>query len=130
MNRAATIAIVDDDAGVRNSLSSLVRSLGHEVRAYGSAEDFLTDEDAGVPDCVVTDVHMPHMSGEQLLAVLAALERRLPVIVVTAFPSEASRQRIMAGGAFAYLVKPVEGTALAHCIIAALEDGDGAHERV
>ncbi len=129
MKRAATIVIVDDDAGVRNSLSSLVRSLGHEVRAYGSAEDFLTDEDAGDTDCVVTDVHMPLMSGEQLLAALAALERRLPVIVVTAFPSEASRQRVMAGGAFAYLVKPVEGAAIAHCIIAALEDSDGAHER-
>ncbi len=124
MKRAATIAIVDDDAGVRNSLSSLVRSLGHEVRAYGSAEDLLSDLDSSDADCVVTDIHMPLMSGEQLLAALAALGSRLPVIVVTAFPSEALRQRVIAGGAFAYLVKPVEGATLAHWIMAALEGGD------
>lgn len=123
MHRAAMIAIVDDDAGVRNSLSSLVRSLGHEVRAYESAEDFLEDADAGAAACVVTDVHMPSMSGEQLLAALVRRKSRLPVIVVTAFPSEASRNRVMAGGAFAYLVKPVEGTVLARCIMTALENG-------
>ncbi|WP_396615000.1 response regulator transcription factor [Lysobacter soli] len=114
------IAILDDDEGVRASLSSLVRSLGHDVCTYASAAAFLTDADAGDPDCLITDVQMPGMSGAQLLEALAMAGRRFPVIVMTAFPSDATRQRVLAAGALAYLIKPVDGPTLARCIDAAL----------
>lgn len=127
MNPAPTIAIVDDDEGVRTSLSSLVRSLGHEVRTYGSAVAFLADADAGDPGCLITDMQMPRMTGAQLLDALAEAGRRFPVIVMTAYPSDTTRDRVLASGAFAYLVKPMDGPTLARCIVAALERGEGNH---
>lgn len=120
MKHAPMIAILDDDDGVRTSLSSLVRSLGHDVRTYASAIDFLDDADAGDPDCLITDVQMPGMTGAQLLDALVVAGRRFPVIVMTAFPSDATRDRVLAAGALAYLVKPMAGPTVARCIDAAL----------
>jgi len=65
------IAIVDDDDGVRQSLSSLVRALGYEVRTYACAADFLADA-GDPPDCLLTDIQMPQMDGDQLQAELLA----------------------------------------------------------
>ena len=124
MKHASMIAILDDDEGVRTSLSSLVRSLGHDVCTYASAAAFLADADAGDPDCLITDVQMPGMSGAQLLEALAMAGRRFPVIVMTAFPSDATRQRVLAAGALAYLIKPVDGPTVARCIDAALTRGE------
>lgn len=124
MKHASMIAILDDDEGVRTSLSSLVRSLGHDVCTYASAAAFLAGADAGDPDCLITDVQMPGMSGAQLLEALAMAGRRFPVIVMTAFPSDATRQRVLAAGALAYLVKPVDGPTVARCIDAALARGE------
>jgi len=121
MNHIPTIAIVDDDDGVRVSLCSLVRSLGYEVRAYASAPAFLDDQDAGDPDCMITDVQMAPMSGDQLQAALIASGRKFPMIFMTAFPTDAVRKRVMGMGAHAYLDKPVDGDAMATCLAAALQ---------
>lgn len=120
MNHIPTIAVVDDDDGVRIALSSLLRSLGYEVRAYGSAPEFLNDPRAGDPDCMITDVQMAPMTGDQLQAALIAAGRRFPLIFMTAFPTEAARQRLLALGACAYLDKPVDGEAMARCVADAL----------
>lgn len=116
------VAIVDDDDGVRQSLSSLVRSLGHEVSTYASAVDFLGAADAA-PDCLLTDLQMPQMSGEALQ--LALIERGclFPIIFMTAFPTEAVRVRVMQRGACAFLAKPVDGVTMAQCLAMALADG-------
>ncbi|MFF7399939.1 response regulator transcription factor [Achromobacter sp. NPDC008082] len=120
MNHASTIAIVDDDDGVRVSLSSLVRSLGYAVRTYGSAHEFLHDPDVGTPVCLIADIQMPLMTGDQLQAALLAAGRRLPMIFMTAFPTEAMRRRVMDAGACAYLEKPVDADAIARCLAAAM----------
>ncbi len=125
MTRVPTIVIVDDDEGVRLSLSSLARSLGYEVRTYASALAFLDDTGAAEPDCLITDLQMPGMSGEQLRDAVASAGRRFPVIVMTAFPAPASRERLIAGGACAYLVKPVEGATIARCLAQALDPPQG-----
>ena len=124
MTRPAKICIVDDDDGVRASLSSLIRSLGYDVRTYASATDFLDRQEIDAPDCLITDLQMPRMSGEQLQARLIQEGRRFPIIVMTAFPSENSRTRILAAGAFAYLVKPLDEATLTHHL-AALRARDG-----
>jgi len=123
MTRSPTIAIVDDDDGVRTSLSSLVRSLGYDVRTYRSAVDFLADSAAKDPDCMITDVQMAPMAGDQLQATLVAAGRRFPMIFMTAFPTDAMRRRVIAAGACAYLDKPVEADAIAQCLAAALAGG-------
>ncbi|MEZ2410626.1 response regulator transcription factor [Bosea sp. RCC_152_1] len=121
MARSPIIAIVDDDDGVRTSLTSLVRSLGYDTRSYGSAPEFLNDQEIGDPDCMISDIQMPQMTGDQLQAELLAAGRVFPIIFITAFPTEATRSRVMAAGACAYLDKPADGDTIAHYLAAAVE---------
>ncbi|OZI43659.1 hypothetical protein CEK29_10985 [Bordetella genomosp. 5] len=121
MNHVPTIAIVDDDDGVRTSLSSLIRSLGYRVRAYASAPAFLASLDEGYPDCLVSDIQMAPMTGEALQAALIAADCRFPMIFMTAFSTEAIRSRMLASGARAWLEKPVDGDIMARCLADALD---------
>jgi FixJ family two-component response regulator len=116
MSSNHTIAIVDDDEGVRGSLANLLRSLGYEVRGYSSALEFLGDRTAGDPGCMITDVQMPGMTGDQLQAELIAAGRVFPTIFMTAFPTEATRAQVMAAGAIAYLEKPADSEAIVCCL--------------
>ncbi|MDP3340209.1 response regulator transcription factor [Frigidibacter sp.] len=95
MRQTPIIAIIDDDEGVRTSLSSLIRSLGYGVRCHASALLFLHDP-SPPPDLLITDVQMPGMTGDELQQVLLARGCPPPIIVMTAFPSD--RIRAGAGG--------------------------------
>jgi len=114
------VAIVDDDEAVRAATVSLVRSLGHEVRSFASAEDFLRHGDNEVIDCLVTDVHMPGIDGTTLHRRLIERGRTYPVVFVTGYPDDAMRDSVMAAGAFCYLGKPYSGDELADCLERAL----------
>ncbi|WP_437361297.1 response regulator transcription factor [Inquilinus limosus] len=120
MTRTPTIAIVDDDDEIRRSLSSLIRSLGYAVRTYGSGVEFLRDQQ-GDPDCMIADIQMPQMTGDQLQAELIATGRSFPMIFMTAFPTDALRSRVMAAGACAFLDKPHDGETISRCLAAALD---------
>ncbi len=111
----AAVAIVDDDEGVRSSLASLVRSLGYEARSYPSAGAFLADP-APDPACLISDVHMPAMSGDALQAALLEAGRAVPMIFITASRVDATRDRVMDAGAAAYLIKPVHAPTLAQLL--------------
>jgi len=75
------LAIVDDDESVRRALARLLRSLGHEVRVFGSAEEF----EAGTMavDCLILDVRMPGLSGPELRERLRSRPAPTPVVFVT-----------------------------------------------
>ena len=120
MAKTPVIAIVDDDEGVRTSLASLVRSLGYEARTYASAGDFLKEPAGDDPACMIADVQMPVMAGDELQARLVAAGRRFPIIFMTAFPTEPIRQRVMAAGAHCYLGKPTGGEEIIRCLEEAL----------
>lgn len=113
MTKPATIVVLDDDDGVLLSLSSLIRSLGYEVRCYRSPGAFLADLGVPEPDCMISDIQMPDMSGERLQKALLAAGRDFPIIFMTAFPAPDMRARVLAAGARAFLAKPVSGEALA-----------------
>ena len=119
MAKTPVIAIVDDDEAVRTSLASLVRSLGYEACTYGSGTDFL-ERPCEDPACMIADVQMPVMSGDELQAKLVASGRRFPIIFMTAFPTEAVRRRVMAAGAHGYLNKPTGGEEIIRCLDEAL----------
>ena len=57
------IAIVDDDEGVREALGMLLRSLSHKASTFGSAEEFLNSEQVEDTSFLITDLHMPGLSG-------------------------------------------------------------------
>ncbi|CCE10800.1 Two-component response regulator [Bradyrhizobium sp. STM 3843] len=120
MAKPTIIAIVDDDEGVRRSLASLVRSLGYEAHTYESGVDFLQQPQEDDPACMIADIQMPVITGDELQARLVASGRRFPVIFMTAFPSESVRQRVMAAGAHCYLGKPSTGDEIIRCLEEAL----------
>ncbi|MBR1119941.1 response regulator [Bradyrhizobium lablabi] len=122
MAKTPVIAIVDDDEGVRTSLASLIRSLGYEARTYGSGTDFL-ERPGEDPACMIADIQMPVMTGDELQAKLVASGRRFPIIFMTAFPTETVRQRVMSAGAHCYLNKPAGGDE----IIRRLEEALAGH---
>jgi FixJ family two-component response regulator len=120
MAKSVVIAIVDDDEGVRASLASLVRSVGYEAQAYESGMDFLRQAPGEDPACMIADVQMPVITGDELQAQLVAAGRHFPIIFMTAFPSETVRQRVMAAGAHCYLGKPSSGDEIIRCLEDAL----------
>jgi len=100
------VAVVDDDQSILKGLSSLLRSEGYLVEAYGGAEAFLASGAAAKAACLVTDIHMPGMDGLSLQRVMRAARPDLPIIVMTAFGDGATRARALADGAREILVKP------------------------
>jgi FixJ family two-component response regulator len=103
-----TIAVVDDDPGVRGSIDSLLRSAGMTSLVFSGAMDFLKSiADANI-DCLLTDVHMPTMSGLDLQDEMARRGLSCPTIFMTAYPNDALRNRALVGGAAAFLVKPID----------------------
>ena len=120
MAKTPVIAIVDDDEGVRASLASLVRSIGYDAHAYESGMDFLRRAPGDDPACMIADVQMPIITGDELQARLIAEGRHFPIIFMTAFPSENVRQRVMAAGAHCYLGKPSNGDEIIRCLEEAL----------
>ena len=120
MPGAPVIAIVDDDEAVRSSLASLVRSLGYDVRIYGSGVDFLGDGLSPEPACMIADIQMPLMTGDELQAKLVQSGRIFPIIFMTAFPTEPVRRRVIAAGAHCYLSKPAGEGEIIRCLEEAL----------
>lgn len=109
------VAIVEDDELVRAATVSLVRSVGLEATPYRSALDFL-EAPLEACGCIVSDVHMPGMSGLELLDRLHALGSTIPVILVTAYPTEQIKARALEGGAHCFLEKPCDPDSLVDCL--------------
>jgi FixJ family two-component response regulator len=113
-----TISVIDDEETVRRATSSLLRSLGHEVRAFVSAEAFLDSDYAATCSCIVCDVQMEGMSGIDLFLLLRSRKVDLPFIFITAFSEQTVRLRI--DGDICVLQKPFQAEALVSCIDRAL----------
>ncbi|WP_454762194.1 response regulator transcription factor [Caulobacter segnis] len=117
MKPSPVIAIVDDDPGVRGSLDSLLRSVGLTSLAFTSAEDLLSSGLEGPVACIVSDLHMPGMTGLELQAEITRRGWALPLIMMTAYPTEAARDQALAAGAVAFLTKPVDPDRLLDAIL-------------
>jgi FixJ family two-component response regulator len=124
---APLVAVVDDDLSVRESLESLIRSAGLDVRLSASAEDFLTSPQSRKADCLVLDVRLPGMSGIDLHRHLVAQRREVPVIFMTAhgFDNRA-KSEAASDWTVAYLTKPFSGDEFLGAVAAALKLGQSA----
>ena len=131
MNKARTVFVVDDDLSARRALTRLLRTAGHDVYDFASAQDFLAALGTDAFGCVVLDVTMPGMSGEELVVELNARGVRLPVIVVTADDDAETRSKAQRMKAAAFFRKPVDGTALLDAVEWALRENNagGNHKR-
>jgi FixJ family two-component response regulator len=117
------VAVVDDEESVRKALKRLLRAAGLEAESYATGQEFLEQAAMREPDCVVLDLHMPVMSGSQVLAQIRKMTRRPPVVVITAHDVPEKRDECLAAGACAYLRKPLEDRLLLNAISAALRTG-------
>jgi len=116
------VAVVDDEEAVRIALRRLLRSAGLDVETFSSGAEFLESMKGHQPDCVVLDLHMPQLGGFAVQARLAEAGIRLPTVVITGHDTDEARARALAGGAAAYLRKPVDDQAL----LAAIETAKAA----
>ena len=123
MQHAPIISIIDDDESMRCAVKSLVTALGFGAYTFSSAEKFLQSPHLDHTCCVITDLQMPGLSGVELQKSLLAQGRRIPIILVTAFPEERLRARAMAAGALGFLSKPFESETLIKLIGKAMETG-------
>lgn len=115
------IAIVDDDQSMREATRGLMRSLGFDVEAFSSADDFLKFTDLRRTNCLVTDIHMPGMSGLDLHRQLVALGESIPTVLITAFPN--GNVRGLGRDVVGYLEKPFSEQDLLNCVRSALARG-------
>jgi FixJ family two-component response regulator len=115
------IAVIDDDEPFRTALLESLRSLGYGARGFASAEEFVAADGDDDCDCVITDIHMPGMSGLDLKQLLAVRDCRVPVIMITARAEPRLDVRVAASGAVCLLRKPFEASALIGCLERALK---------
>jgi FixJ family two-component response regulator len=115
-----TISIIDDDEPVREGTKSLVRSLGYGANAFSSAREYLRSDSLWHSSCVITDLHMPGMTGIELQERLIADGIDTPIILMTADPDDNARSRALNAGAVGFLRKPFDDKMLIECLTRAL----------
>jgi two-component system response regulator FixJ len=101
------VCVVDDDEAVRDSTQMLLGIYGYQVRAYAGARDFLAEFDAAHTGCLILDIHMPEMTGVELLALLRARGITTPTIIVSGQTDAVVGETLTRSGALAILNKPV-----------------------
>jgi FixJ family two-component response regulator len=115
------VVIVDDDPDVREALSSLLKSVGLQVKALASLLEFLKTGRPEGPTCLVLDVRLPGQSGLEFQRELAAAKIDIPIIFITAYADISMSVQAMKGGALEFLTKPVRDQDLLDAIHLGLE---------
>jgi len=106
------VYVIDDDSSARNGLARLLRAAGYRVQAYDSGSKFLETLDEHSSGCILLDIRMPGMSGDELALELKDRNINLPIIVVTADDNAGTRRMAREMNALGFFRKPVDGTAL------------------
>jgi len=122
------VFIVDDDAGIRDSIRMLSEAAGLKTRTFHSAEAFLADPSAK-RGCLIADVRMPGMSGLELQEEIGRRHPQLPVIVITGHADIPLAVHAMKAGAVDFLEKPFDSARLMESVRRALELGSKTRSR-
>jgi FixJ family two-component response regulator len=125
---AATVFVVDDDPSVREAVASLLRSVGHCPRLFGSAQEFLASAKVEAPACLVLDVRMPGLGGLDCQRRLSEAGLQLPVIFMSGHGDIPMTVRVMKAGAVDFLTKPFRDQDLLDAVAQALEQDRLRHE--
>jgi FixJ family two-component response regulator len=120
VSNASTVFVVDDDNSLRDAIRSLLRSVGHTVEMFQSAEDFLKHRNPAQPGCLVLDIRLPDTSGLELQKTLRETNDRIPIIFITGHGDVPMSVQTMKAGAMDFLLKPFRDQDLLETIQAAL----------
>jgi two-component system, LuxR family, response regulator FixJ len=112
MEEQATVFLIDDDPGVRDSLTLLLSLKGIRTQPFANAESFIETYRPEWHGCVLTDLRMPGMTGLELQAALRARRVEVPVVVLTAHGDVATARAALKNGAFDFLEKPIDDAML------------------
>ena len=115
-NGRPLIAVVDDDNSVCKAVGRVILASDLDVATFTSGQMLLDSLPARRPDCVVLDLHMPGLSGIDVLHALAHAGWELPVIIITGRDQPETRTRCLTAGALAYLPKPLNHAELLQAI--------------
>ncbi len=121
---ASTVYIVDDDEAVRDSLRWLLEANGYRVRAYASAEAFLSEFDEHQPGVLIVDVRMPGMSGLELQEQLITRKSSMPIVFITGHGDVPMAVTTMKKGAIDFLEKPFNETDLREIVTRMFEQAN------
>jgi FixJ family two-component response regulator len=106
LSQKLKISVIDDDDLVREGIESLLRSLHHDVDTFASAAEHLEPNRVHDYSCIIADMQMPDMSGIDLQKRLSKDGFSIPIIFMSASPTEALTRRVMDAGAVGFLCKP------------------------
>jgi two-component system response regulator FixJ len=123
-----TVFVVDDDEGVRNGLSFLLRTAGYAVQTFSCARAFLDAFDAEQRGCLLLDIRMPRMTGLELQQELNQRGWRVPTIFITGHATVPSAIAALRDGAFDFIEKPLRDDALIESVARARQQEEIAHE--
>jgi FixJ family two-component response regulator len=117
----STVMIIEDDAAVRESLDGLFRSVGLQVKLFGSVQEFLRSDQEDLPGCLVLDVRLPGKSGLEFYEESVRMGKRRPVVFISGHADVPMSVRAMKAGAVEFLTKPVRDQDLLDAVQSAIE---------
>jgi FixJ family two-component response regulator len=120
LSNKTLISVIDDDEDFRATITDLMQAMGFTIEAFSSAVDFLASPNVRHTSCLITDVHMPRMTGTELHSHLVGSGYDIPTILITAYPDDNARTRALGQGVVCYLSKPLDVEALVGCVESAL----------
>jgi FixJ family two-component response regulator len=123
------VLIVDDDISIRDGLSTLIRSVGFEVRTFTAAAEFLNAALPDAPSCLVLDVRLPGLSGLDLQRDLGRAGVYIPIIFISGHGDIPMTVRAMKAGAVEFLLKPVREQDLLDAVTQAIDKDRSARRR-
>jgi FixJ family two-component response regulator len=126
---APTVFVVDDDAATRETLKSLIRSVGLHVEVFGSAQEFVKRGRPDAPSCLVLDIRLPGISGLEFQSQLPASNMAIPIIFITGHGDIQMSVRAMKAGAVEFLTKPFRDQDLLDAIQVALQKDSEKREK-
>ena len=118
---APVVFVIDDNASVRDAISSLIRSVDLRAEAFASVSEFLTHKRSSTVSCLVLDVRLPGVSGLEFQSELAKANAEIPIIFITGHGVIPMTVKAMKAGAVEFLTKPFRDQDLLDAIQVALE---------
>ena len=122
------ILIVDDEADMLESCARIIRRGGYSCITTSNSREALALFEREHPDLLITDLRMPGLDGLELLRQAKRIDPRIPVVVFTAYVSQASAREALEAGATSYLAKPFTADQLKQTVDRALGLGEGASQ--
>ena len=113
---APTVFVIDDDAGMRAAIQGLLKSAGLQSASFGTAEEFLRNDETDGPGCLVLDVSLPGVSGMELQRKLADAGVSIPIIFITGHGDIPMTVKAIKSGAVEFLTKPFDDQDLLNAI--------------